>query len=280
MKLSNQKILIAIVAITLILFPVIAFTTGPLRIALGLLFIIFFPGYTLLSALFPKQDDLGNVERLALSLGLSIAVVPLIGLILNFTPWGIQLYPIAVSIAIFIIVTSAVGWYRQRKLPEANRFNVTIKASLPDWTGMSRLDKGLSISLAVAIVAALACLGYVVATPKQSEKFTEFYILNVEGKAEDYPSQVALGEPVNIIIGVVNNEYEPASYRVSIIIDSIENTEVYIGTLAHEEKWEERVSFIPQAAGEKSKVEFHLYKNSDTRPYFEDPLRLYLDVYQ
>lgn len=279
MKLSNQKILIAIVVITLILFPVIAFTTGPLRIALGLLFIIFFPGYTLLSTLFPKQDDLGNVERLALSLGLSIAIVPLIGLILNFTPWGIQLYPIAISIAIFIIVTSGVGWYRQRKLPEANRFSITIKASLPNWTGMNKLDKGLSISLVVAIVAALACLGYVVATPKQSEKFTEFYILNIEGKAEDYPSQVALGEPVNIIIGVTNNEYELASYRVSITIDGVENSQVYIGTLAHKEKWEERVSFIPQVARENSKVEFYLYKNNDTEPYFEDPLHLYIDVY-
>jgi len=279
MKLSNQKILIAIVVITLILFPVIAFTTGPLRIALGLLFIIFFPGYTLLSTLYPKQDDLGNVERLALSLGLSIAIVPLIGLILNFTPWGIQLYPIAISIAIFIIVTSGVGWYRQRKLPEANRFSITIKASLPNWTGMNKLDKGLSISLAVAIVAALACLGYVVATPKQSEKFTEFYVLNIEGKAEDYPSQVALGEPVNIIIGVTNNEYELASYRVSITIDGAENSQVYIGTLAHEEKWEEKVSFIPQVARENSKVEFHLYKNGDTEPYFEDPLHLYIDVY-
>jgi uncharacterized membrane protein len=279
MKLSNQKILIAIVAITLILFPVIAFTTGPLRIALGILFIIFFPGYTLLSALFPKRDDLGNVERLALSLGLSIAVVPLIGLILNYTPWGIQVYPIAISIAIFITVTSAVGWYRQRKLPEANRLSITIKASLPNWTGMSKLDRGLSISLAVAIVAALSCLGYVVATPKQSEKFTEFYILNIEGKAEDYPSEVALGESVNIIIGVINNEHETASYRVDITIDGAENSQVYVGTLAHEEKWEESISFVPQVAGKKSKVEFHLYKNGDAEPYFKDPLHMYIDVY-
>jgi len=255
MKLSNQKILITIVAITLILFPVIAFTTGPLRIALGILLIIFFPGYTLLSAIFPKQTDLGNVERLAL------------------------LYPISISITIFITITSAVGWYRQRKLPEANRFSVTIKAGLPNWTGMSKLDKGLSISLAVAIVAALACLGYVAATPKQSNKFTEFYILNIEGKAENYPDKVALGEPVNIIVSVINNEYEPASYHVVITIDGLENSQVYIGTLDHEENWEESVSFVPQAARENSKVEFHLYRNGDTEPYFKDPLHMYINVY-
>jgi len=31
-------------------------------------------------------DD--GIERVALSFGLSIAIVPLIGLVLNFTPWG------------------------------------------------------------------------------------------------------------------------------------------------------------------------------------------------
>ena len=280
MDIDNRKILTAIVVITLLLFPVVVFTTGPLRIGLGLPFVIFFPGYTLLSALFPKRDDLSGIERVALSFGLSIAVVPLIGLILNYTPWGIKLYPILTSITLFIIVTSAVGWYRQRKLPAADRFSVTFKASLPNWGGTTKLDRALSISLVVVIVAALGCLGYVIAIPKPGEKFTEFYILSIEGKAEDYPKQVILGEPVDIVIGVVNREYQPASYWVGITIDGVENSQVDIGTLAHEEKREKRVSFIPQVAGEKRKVEFHLYKNGEDEPYFEDPLRLYIDVYQ
>jgi len=280
MDIDNRKILTAIVVITLLLFPVVVFTTGPLRIGIGLPFVIFFPGYTLLSALFPKRDDLSGIERVALSFGLSIAVVPLIGLILNYTLWGIRLYPILTSITLFIIVTSAVGWYRQRKLPAADRFSVTFKASLPNWGGTTKLDKALSISLVVVIVAALGCLGYVIAIPKPGEKFTEFYILNIEGKAENYPQQVILGEPVDIVIGVVNREYQPASYRVGITIDGVENSQVDIGTLAHEEKREKRVSFIPQVAGEKRKVEFHLYKNGEDEPYFEDPLHLYIDVYQ
>jgi len=199
MDIDNRKILIAIVVIILLLFPVVAFSTGPLRIALGLLLVIFFPGYTLLSALFPKRDDLSGIERVALSFGLSIAVVPLIGLILNYTPWGIKLYPVLTSITLFIIATSTVGWYRQRKLPAADRFSVTFKPSLPNWVGLSKLDKALSISLVVVIMAALGCLGYVLTTLKQGEKFTEFYIGNIEGKAEDYPQQVILGDPVEIV---------------------------------------------------------------------------------
>jgi uncharacterized membrane protein len=278
MGLGNQKILIAIVVVTLLLFPEVAFNTGALLVVLGLLFVIFFPGYTLLSALFPKRDDLGGVERLALSLGLSIAVVPLIGLILNYTPWGIKLYPILISVTLFIIVTSAVGWYRQRKLPASDRFGITFKASLPNWVDMSKLDKALSISLVVAIMAALGCLGYVVAMPKQGEKFTEFYILGLGGKAEDYPQQVILGDTVGIIVGVVNHEHQPASYQVGITIDGVETSQVDIGTLAHEEKCEKRVSFIPKVAGKKQKVDFYLHKNGEDRPYFDDPLHLYIDV--
>lgn len=145
---------------------------------------------------------------------------------------------------------------------------------------MTKLDKALSVSLVVAILAASACLGYVIAIPKEGEKFTEFYILNTEGKAEDYPQRVILGEPVDIVIGVVNHEYELASYRVTISIDGAKNKEVHIGTLAHEEKWEERVTFIPQVAGEKRKIEFQLYKDGEDEPYFEDPLHLYIDVTQ
>ena len=115
-----------IVVITLLLFPAVAFTSGGLRIALGLLFVLFFPGYTLLSALFPKRDDLDGIERIALSFGLSIAIVPLIGLILNYTPWGIRLYPILISITLFILIASGIAWYRQRRLAPAQRFGVVM----------------------------------------------------------------------------------------------------------------------------------------------------------
>ena len=131
MEIDNRKILIAIIAITLLLFPAVAFTSGGLRIALGLFFVLFFPGYTLLSALFPGRGNLDGIERVALSFGLSIAVVPLIGLVLNYTPWGIRLYPILISITLFILVASGVAWYRQRKLAPAQRFGFVLNIKLP-----------------------------------------------------------------------------------------------------------------------------------------------------
>src|SRR2546422_6641126 len=76
----------------------------PVRVVFGLPFVLFFPGYALIAALFPRKQDLDTIERIALSLGLSIAVVPLIGLGLNYSPWGIRLDPILVFITLFIVL--------------------------------------------------------------------------------------------------------------------------------------------------------------------------------
>lgn len=145
---------------------------------------------------------------------------------------------------------------------------------------MPRLDKALFISLAVAIVVALGGIVYLAATPQPDEKFSEFYLLGSQGKAEDYPQQVILGTNVAVTIGVVNHEYQPAAYRVGITINGARNKEINVGTLAHEQKWEQEISFIAQSAGDKQKVEFWLYKDNQVEPYLKDPLRLYIDVRQ
>ena len=66
--------------------------------------ILFIPGYVLIAALFPEKTSIDGIERFALSVGLSIAVVPLIGLVLNYTPFGIRLNPIVISLVLFTLI--------------------------------------------------------------------------------------------------------------------------------------------------------------------------------
>jgi len=94
--LKNELLLIDILSIILIILIGLTQLYAT-RLTLGLALVLLFPGYTLISALFPKAKDLDVIERVALSFGLSIAIVPLIGLILNYTPWGIRLYPVLIS---------------------------------------------------------------------------------------------------------------------------------------------------------------------------------------
>jgi uncharacterized membrane protein len=91
------------------------------RWVLGAIFVLFIPGYVTVEALFPKGRELDGIERFALSVGLSLALVPLIGLLLNYTPWGIRLDPIVTSLVAFTIVVAALGVARRFRFA-AERF--------------------------------------------------------------------------------------------------------------------------------------------------------------
>ena len=145
---------------------------------------------------------------------------------------------------------------------------------------MGKVDKALSVGLAIAIVAALGCLGYVITQPKQGEAFTEFYVLGLGGKAENYPGELMVGEEASVFLGIVNREHQPTSYRVEIDINGDKDKELATGILADEEKWEQEVSFVPDEAGLSQKVEFWLYKDEEMEPCLEEPLHLYIDVKQ
>jgi hypothetical protein len=85
------------------------------RYVLGGVFILFLPGFMLISALYPRSEDLDGLERVALSIGLSLAIVPLVGLALNYTPWGIRLAPIVIAIAAIVEVLAVVCVLRKFK---------------------------------------------------------------------------------------------------------------------------------------------------------------------
>jgi len=278
MRANLQKDLLIIAAITALLsIVIVAVPSSPVRVVFGLPFLLFFPGYTLIAALFPRKTDLDGIERVALSFGLSIAVVPLVGLVLNYA-WEIRLYPILISLAVFIVVTSGIAWYRRRQFTPGERFTVSFDFRLPSWTWGNGVDKALKIALAISIVGAIGTLAYVIAVPKEGEKFTEFYILGLDGKAEWYPTEFQLEEGQVVLVGyvkqeyvelkeeaygrltlgIVNHEHREATYAVEVVmadqrvrvweageeVDSIGPV-----VLEDEDKWEQPVGFAPTEAG-------------------------------
>ena len=147
----------------------------------------------------------------------------------------------------------------------------------PSTKGKERgWDKTLSIILVIVILGALAMLGYVIASPKVGERFTEFYIEGLEGKAADYPKELTMGEKGKVIVGIINREHETVTYRVEVVIDGVKNNEVGPVALDHDEKWEEIVGFTPNKAGDNQKVEFLLYRQGQNEVY--QRLHLWVDV--
>ncbi|GAG94683.1 unnamed protein product, partial [marine sediment metagenome] len=171
-----------------------------LRIVLGVSLVFFLPGYSLTAMLFPRMDDLGLIERVALSFGLNFAIVSLLGLALNYTPFGIRLVPILLVLSIITISLSLVAWFRRSKLPTEERFIIPFERLSKINLGQNVLDRSLSIVLIASIIVSCITLAYVVVMPKTGERFTEFYLLGLNGIAYDYPTDLTIGDEGKLII--------------------------------------------------------------------------------
>jgi hypothetical protein len=103
--------------------PETAYPLVYIRYVLGIIFVLWLPGYTFMKALFPKQlpiktseKDLDIIERTALSIGMSLALVPIVGLLLNYTPWGINLTPIVLSLVTLTVVFAVAAVLREHNI--------------------------------------------------------------------------------------------------------------------------------------------------------------------
>jgi uncharacterized membrane protein len=201
-----------------IFLPVVS--ESPLRVVFALPLLLFIPGYCLIAALFPRESDIDLIERFALSFGLSIAVVPLIGLGLNFTPWGIHLEPILVSICIFTMAMILIAHLRIALLPPEERFRIPFSESLAAIReaitphNNTRAERILNAVLIIAILTAIVTSVFVIVVPKESEHFTEFYVLGANQRAADYPDQITIGQEYPLFIGVGNHEYRTVMYTI------------------------------------------------------------------
>lgn len=116
-------ITIALATSALLIILVIPEDLAPwsyLRNIAGALFVLWLPGYTFVKALFPayvpvetSTRDLDRVERVAFSLGMSLALVPLVGLLLNYSIWGMRLVPIALCLFAFTSIFATVAVIRE-----------------------------------------------------------------------------------------------------------------------------------------------------------------------
>ena len=98
-----------VTTITVFTIPENAYPIVYIRYVLGSIFVLWLPGYSFIKALFPTKE-LDSVERISLSIGMSLALVPIVGLLLNFTPWGIRTTPVILSLLALTIAfaTAAV----------------------------------------------------------------------------------------------------------------------------------------------------------------------------
>ena len=113
----------AAVAVAYVIPPSSPFVVA--RWALGLLFVLFLPGYALVEALFPSTD-MDLFPRIALSVGLSLVLDMLSGLALNYTPWGIRLDPILFGLTVVTVGITLIALLRHFEMSRRGQSRVTL----------------------------------------------------------------------------------------------------------------------------------------------------------
>ncbi|WP_265111031.1 DUF1616 domain-containing protein [Halosolutus halophilus] len=318
--------LVAMLLVTA-LVNVAVFTPGvretPFRVPLGLAFVLFVPGYVFIAALFPEAGEsptadpeqprhesdatvltslrsgIDGIERVALAFGLSIAITPLIGLVLNFTPWGIRLSPIMVAMTVFTLVATAIAAHRRWQLPADERFAVPYR----EWYRAgraellepeSRLDAALNVVLVASIVLAVGTVTFAIVAPPAGEQFSAIYILTEDDDgdlvADGYPTEFVQGESAEIVVGVDNHEHDPTEYTVVVLEQATEQRPNETATtgpggndsavnetivteqreldrfetqLAHNESWHRSHEIEPTLTGDDIRIVWLLFPGGD-----------------
>lgn len=268
----------------------------PLRILFGIPLALFLPGYAIVAALFPEGngptdgdsesgrdsrlrigESIDGIERFTLSFGMSVLFLGLLGILLNFTAWGITPQSVRVATGGFTVITIVVAAIRRRRLPEEERFRVPYDR----WFDQIRtgLTPGgpkviaVNVLLVISVVVLVSTVAYTVTTSEEGEKFTELYLLSSDENGtyamDSYPETLGRGDGLSVTVGVSNYEEERTQYTMVVEIQRLNNSSRIVDrtelrrirfSLAQNETWRRNVTLTPNMTGRNLRVQFLLFR--------------------
>jgi uncharacterized membrane protein len=201
----------------------------PIRI-LTLPLVLVLPGYALISALFPRSLP-GVPESFILSLGLSIVIIILGGLILNWTSFGLHSSSWVVLLASITIGASTVGLIRRRRQG--------ISAS--HWLGNDNIGftfrQGLQLSLAIIVLVGAMAIAVSGSLQRPRTEFTQLWIL---------PTNAPKSKHI-VRLGINNMELTTMKYNLDVSVGNKIVKKWLSIDLEQGEKWE-TVLVLPQSS--------------------------------
>jgi len=116
---------ISLSIVTTYILPETGFWTL-IRIISGSVIVLLMPGYGLVGLLFPKKD-LALVERIGLGVAVSLALMPILWLIMNYSQLGIELDLVVACASAAGILLIFGNTYRQFLAAKKQHLNTVIK---------------------------------------------------------------------------------------------------------------------------------------------------------
>lgn len=168
------------------------------------------------------------------------------------------------------IIPEASGQMHLRE-PGFNFAPSSLRGMVPRW--WNRL---LTLFLLAAVAVTAGASVYFAREITLGEHTTDFYMLNREGKAQNYPQKLTPGQKGQIMLVVANNERETVDYVVEVAVGGTVLERIAPIRLDGGGRWVQEIDFAFATAGRRQKVEFLLYKEASAAPYRS--LYLWVDV--
>jgi uncharacterized membrane protein len=216
------------------------------RAAVALPLVVFLPGYALVTALFPRTtasflDDeprdpfagavdgaLSPTERVAVSFGTSLAVVPLVGLVHSVAGLGFGTSALLGTVNTVVAVGLAVGVVRRVRTPRGERVSFSPRS----WSTAlgtvfrrrSRAEVVLTAAVLAAVLVATGSLGFALLGPADGESYTTVTLLTENESGEfvmdGYPETLA--NESSLVVGVTNHEGQRTAYTVVTELQAVD----------------------------------------------------------
>ena len=235
-----------------VLLVVTNVSSSAIRAAVGIPLLFLAPGYVTVSALFPRstpaqeaQADsrrlieqtrpLTDVERVALSFGLSVALLPLLGLGISLTDWTFTGPVVVGTVTSVSLIGASLAIARRRSVPPADRYRVGVGsrlAAVRTWLldTPSSFHVAVNVVLVLSLVFALTTVGYAFVSPQDGEQYTSLQLLTETDTgdyvASGYPSEIDAGDSIPLVIAVENREGQDKEYTVVVQEQRLEDGQV------------------------------------------------------
>ena len=287
-----------VLVLAYVTFATAAVGTDPdgstIQFLIGVGLVLFAPGYAVVAALFPgrprPRDDGSPTsvlaltrphdgvlvrERLALSFGVSVLLLPIVAVALGAV--GVPLTTTSTLAAVWVIVGAGtlVGTVRRLALPAAARFDLLTVAERVG-TGRPLAEEStttlLSVGLCCLVVVALGSFAVAIAGPSQSMSYTSASLLSANESgdpvASGYPANVSQGEAVPLVVRVSNHHDTAANYTVVARLQQVDGGTVQSAErvwqsgqrIGANETWTHNHTVRPTFAGQDLRLTYFVYR--------------------
>jgi uncharacterized membrane protein len=212
----------------------------PIRLVATAVALFVLPGYALTTFAFPvsiesREREVGItpslrssaepgipwVERAALSLGLSVALVPLFGLLLGAL--GREFLPrnVLAVVTAFVALALVGGAVRRYSRPAEDRYAAPSPfARLVGAMDAEPVDAVLNVAVPLAALAAAGSVLFALATPAPAATYTTAALLTEQPDGElataNYTSAMTGDDPGELVLELTNHERRTVRYTVLV----------------------------------------------------------------